>query len=398
MKAVLGVDGGNSKTYALIADLDGCALGFARDGGSNHEQIGFAEAEVVLQRVTSESLTQAGVGSPVESGFWGLAGADVPSDFEALNAIVATQGVFPPRSRGADALDGSPKSEPYLGEITLFAGDFAPRDWEQANAQLLAISQNEALFSLFGTTYGGDGRTTFGLPDLRGRAAMHEGTGPGLSPRWLGSKIGTENVTLTAAQMPSHDHTLPPTTLRTGDTGGSQPHPNMQPSLTLNYIIALEGTFPPRSKTPGDPDGEDSLDKDCDPYIGEICLFGGNFAPCDWAFCDGQLLSISQYSALFAILGTAYGGDGRTTFALPDLRGRVPIHPGTGPGLDTYYRGQRIGAEEVALTVGQLPCHTHGVPEPATLSLLVCAAARILFKRRRSSSVAAAARARSSRG
>lgn len=92
MKAVLGVDGGNSKTYALIADLDGCALGFARDGGSNHERIGFAEAEVVLQRVTSESLTQAGVGSPVESGFWGLAGADVPSDFEALNAIVARVG------------------------------------------------------------------------------------------------------------------------------------------------------------------------------------------------------------------------------------------------------------------------------------------------------------------
>ncbi|OEK09718.1 phage tail protein [Flavivirga aquatica] len=90
-------------------------------------------------------------------------------------------------------------------------------------------------------------------------------------------------------------------------------------------------------------------------------MFGGNFAPRGWAFCDGQLLPISQYSALFSLLGTTYGGDGRTTFALPDLRGRVAIHPGNGPGLSSYRQGQKGGAETNTLTVNQMPSHRHSV-------------------------------------
>jgi microcystin-dependent protein len=92
-----------------------------------------------------------------------------------------------------------------------------------------------------------------------------------------------------------------------------------------------------------------------DPFIGEIKMFGGNFAPRGWALCDGQLLPIAQWSALFSILGTTYGGDGRTTFALPDLRGRVSVHPGTGPGLSTYRLGQKGGSEHNNLTNAQLP-------------------------------------------
>ena len=98
-----------------------------------------------------------------------------------------------------------------------------------------------------------------------------------------------------------------------------------------------------------------------DPFIGEIVLFAGNFAPRAWAFCDGQLLAISTHSALFSILGTTYGGDGRTTFALPDLRGRTPVHPGHGPGLSNYNLGQRGGVETVTLTVNQMPSHSHSV-------------------------------------
>ncbi len=96
-----------------------------------------------------------------------------------------------------------------------------------------------------------------------------------------------------------------------------------------------------------------------DPFIGQLLLFGGNFAPRGWALCDGQLLAINSYSALFSILGTTYGGDGRTTFALPDLRSRVPIHPGTGHGLPTYKQGQQTGAPTVNLTVANLPAHNH---------------------------------------
>ncbi|WP_034062638.1 phage tail protein [Lacinutrix jangbogonensis] len=96
-----------------------------------------------------------------------------------------------------------------------------------------------------------------------------------------------------------------------------------------------------------------------DPFLGQISMFGGNFAPRAWALCDGQLLSISQYSALFSILGTTYGGDGRTTFALPDLRGRTPIHAGTGPGLSNRRIGQRGGTESNILNVTQMPSHSH---------------------------------------
>ncbi len=98
-----------------------------------------------------------------------------------------------------------------------------------------------------------------------------------------------------------------------------------------------------------------------EPFIGQIQIFGFNFAPRGWALCDGQLLPISQYSALFSLLGTAFGGDGRTTFALPDLRGRVPVHVGNGPGLSPIRWGDKSGAESMTLTVVNLPSHSHAL-------------------------------------
>lgn len=173
-------------------------------------------------------------------------------------------------------------SEPFLGEIKMFAGNFAPPSWALLDGQLLAISQNDALFALLGTTYGGDGQTTFGLPDLRGRVPVHEGQGPGLSPRALGAKSGLEKVTVTTNQIPSHKHDLQATTAAGNSTlpigktlapsggltdlyldgegdpqnmgpaaitnvGGSQSHTNLQPFLCLNFIIALFGIFPSRN-------------------------------------------------------------------------------------------------------------------------------------------------------
>ena len=108
---------------------------------------------------------------------------------------------------------------------------------------------------------------------------------------------------------------------------------NMQPYLGVNFIIALQGVYPSRSSIH-------------DPTLAEITMFGGNFAPRSWALCNGQLLSISSNSALFSLLGTTYGGDGRTNFALPDLRGRVPLHPGTGPGLSFRRLGEKGGTEQ----------------------------------------------------
>ena len=171
-------------------------------------------------------------------------------------------------------------SEPFIAEIRIFAGNFAPRHWAFCNGQLLPIAQNTALFSLIGTIYGGDGRTTTALPNLQGRAPMHAGRGPGLSDRRLGQAGGVTQVTLTEAQIPAHNHVSEETSSveadlnaattgdptgafnaadtrrygdardleRTGATaGGGQHHTNMQPYLGLNFIIALVGIYPSRS-------------------------------------------------------------------------------------------------------------------------------------------------------
>jgi microcystin-dependent protein len=166
--------------------------------------------------------------------------------------------------------------DPILGQIIIFAGNFAPRGWALCDGQLLPISQNTALFSLLGTTYGGDGRTTFALPDLRGRVPIHAGQGPGLSNYALGARGGSESTTLTTNNLPAHSHPLLATstgqaddspagnvlaqadiyaagptnvTLGTsvGPVGENQPLPNLQPYTCINAIIALEGVYPSRN-------------------------------------------------------------------------------------------------------------------------------------------------------
>jgi microcystin-dependent protein len=180
-------------------------------------------------------------------------------------------------------------SEPFIGEIRMFAGNFPPVNWALCQGQLQAISQNDALFALLGTTYGGDGQTTFGLPDLRGRVPVHSGQGSGLSTYVQGQVGGVTDVTLTSNQMPSHTHapmastnagtavapsasvvpatpvdnlafptfyvvpgtsTITPTPMAAtsiSNAGGSQSHTNQMPYLGLNFIIALYGIFPTRN-------------------------------------------------------------------------------------------------------------------------------------------------------
>ena len=167
---------------------------------------------------------------------------------------------------------------PYIGEIRMFGGSFAPVGWAMCQGQLMPVSQNETLFNLIGTTYGGDGQKTFGIPDLRGRAPMHAGQGPGITQNYqLGEMAGAETVTVTVNQIPIHNHAM----LASGDSataitgangivanavqltmyfaapadsglnsqavqpvGGSQPHENMQPYLVVTFILSLFGVFP----------------------------------------------------------------------------------------------------------------------------------------------------------
>ena len=136
----------------------------------------------------------------------------------------------------------------------------------------------------------------------------------------------------------------------TDATGGSGDHNNTQPNVAVNCIIALQGTLPQRTGTPA-----------TTSFLGEISWFAGNFAPTGWAFCDGQLLSINGNEGLFSLLGTTYGGDGRTTFGLPDARGRSLVHAGAGIGLSTRRLGANYGTETETPTVGEMPSHTHGI-------------------------------------
>ncbi|MEP7008180.1 MAG: tail fiber protein [Sphingomonas bacterium] len=180
-------------------------------------------------------------------------------------------------------------SQPYLGEIRMFGGNFAPRNNAQCNGQLLSIQQNTALFALLGTFYGGNGVQTFALPDLRGRLPINQGNGPGLTPRVIGEQSGSETVTIDQTTTPTHNHIANATTdagnlpgpsnkaipasptdgttpgslyvVPTGPAvvpvpmapqslplaGGSQPHQNMMPSLAITFIIALNGIFPSRN-------------------------------------------------------------------------------------------------------------------------------------------------------
>jgi len=169
-------------------------------------------------------------------------------------------------------------SECFIGEIRMFGGNFAPQDWALCDGSTLPINGNDALYALIGTTYGGDGVTNFKLPDLRCRIPIHKGQGPGLTTRVIGNSFGSETVTLNVTQIPAHTHLIsaggdatsaapaggypgnanfslyseaaPDSTMNpavVGPMGAAQPHPNVMPSLCINFIIALSGYFPTQS-------------------------------------------------------------------------------------------------------------------------------------------------------
>ena len=352
--SILGTQfGGNGQTNFALPNLAGTSMIGAGQGTGlpNYvigQSVGSALASLSLGELANHDHGLPGGGLTSAEG--GGLSFDNMQPSLAVNYLISPFGIYP---------HGGPTGGVgTIGEIAAFAGNFEPGGWMFADGRLLAISEYETLFNVIGTTYGGDGQTTFALPDLRGRTII--GAGNGIA---LGQAGGSPETTLTEAQMPTHDHSIPGDT--TDAAGGGQPVDNRQPSLALNYFIALQGIYPSRDGGGGIFDGES--------FLGEIRAFAGMAGDArGWALAAGQLLAINQNQALFSLLGTQFGGDGRTTFALPDLRGRSII--GSGAGFDV---GQQTGTNFNTLSVANLPAHTHvvtvdgAVPEPATWAMLI---------------------------
>lgn len=291
------------------------------------------------------------------------AGAFEPHDniqpSTALNCIIALRGWYPTpveslrrgfASSAASGSSGVPAarlaSEPMQGEIAWTAFDFAPRGWARCDGQLLAVSDHPALFSLLGDRFGGDGTRTFALPDVRGRTIVHEGQGDGLTDRPLGSSFGAARE---AANSVDHTHTFDSTAYSIAGSNAS--HDNMQPSIVLNCIIAVHNASWPQRALRRQYE---------DTWFGEIKWVPYTFAPRGWEFCDGQIRDVDDDDPLWWLLGDRFGGDGITTYALPDARGRTFVHAGTGNELATRELGDTFGVESVALTEDHLPSHDHG--------------------------------------
>jgi microcystin-dependent protein len=279
----------------------------------------------------------------------------------------------------------------YIGQIKIFAFSYAPQNWALCQGQLLPISQNTALFMLLGNVYGGNGTTNFALPDLQG-IPVGAGQAPGGSNYQRGESGGDAAVTLTPHQLPSHNHAFstvadmannatpggyqpawswkqaendlvidmyaePPTPTTAlaqnaiATSGSGRPHNNLQPYVTLNFSIATAGVWPQPDGPPA-PAGQ--------PFTGEIaiCAFGN--PPAGWKLCEGQVSPIAQNQQLFSLIGTTYGGDARN-FALPDLRGRVPLNVGA-----NFAIGQRGGEEAHLLSEAEMPAHSHALMANAT--------------------------------
>ena len=299
--------GGNGINTFALPDLRGrTALGVGQGPGLGGHLIGAATGSDTLTLTQGEMPTALG-------------GSGQSFDNEGpsltMTHIIRSTGSLP-GSSGQD----------FVGEILKFGGNFAPDGYLECDGRLLSKADYPNLYSVIGTSFGGDGATTFALPDLRGRNAV--GTSSTLP---LGTTYGDDLPSLSPGQLP-------------GEVGGGrQAFDNAQPGLALHYIIATTGIFPSRDTHNAAPSDQ--------PYLGEITLFAGAAAPRGWAFCEGQLISISQNTALFSLIQNFYGGDVQlNTFRLPDFSGRTAIEVGP----DTVV-GQVLGSAMHQIDPGEMP-------------------------------------------
>lgn len=278
--------------------------------------------------------TQAAVTAPY--------GFDQP--FDNAQPSLALQIQLPTTGPNYPGLEVGGADSKALGVVRTYANFRAPFGGDIADGRLLGIRENTALFSLIGTQYGGDGRTTFAMPDLRGRTIVDAGHG------FIGDVTGSRLTTITTAQLPAHRHAIAGGDF-TGFTGSGQPVDNRQPTLAMRYVIAVEGDYPTFGTS----------NSAAPTFIGQVAASATNLTSGGFMYAEGQLLPIDQYTNLYSVIGTTYGGDGQLTFALPDLRGRTIIGAGQGNGLSRRTLGEVVGSDTFTLTASQMPMHAHAL-------------------------------------
>ncbi len=322
--AVLGPNyGGNGTTNFGLPNLQArLAVGFEQNSSSG---------AFLGQAAGSDTVTLTKANLPTN---WG--GADLPFNNDqpslGLNYIINTAGAVP----------GTSLSDDLAGEVVPFLGQYAPAGYLFANGQLLPISQYSNLYSVIGTTYGGDGTNTFALPDLTGKTIIGAGTSSLSGAQvGIGATPGQDSTPLVSSNLP-----VP--------LGGSIPISNQQPSLALTYLISPFGIFPSSSG---------STPQANQPEIGEIIAFAGtgtalnNMLNAGWMLADGTTLGIAQYQGLFSVIGTTYGGNGVNDFVLPDLVGHSVAGVGNSLGTSVTL-GQNYGTANITLASNQVPLTT----------------------------------------
>ncbi len=319
--------GGNGTTNFGVPNL----VGLATVGANNGPGVASGSPSVAL--TVPQLPPPAGSGQPFSNLQPSL----------TLTPLIAISGPFPSMS--------TTNGPAFVGQIAYYAGslgpgdEFLPNGWAVADGSVLTFANNSALGSVIGDQFGGNGSTTFALPDLIGRVAVGAS-----ASRPIGTQFGEASTTLTSSE-------LPPT---------SAPVTNDQPSLSVNYLIATQGIFPSQGGvTGGFGTGTATL--------GEIVAFAGNFAPAGWAFADGAVLLDTSNEALFNVIGTTYGSGGPGTFDLPDLDGRTVI----GADGASILPGFDEGVDANFLTAANIP--TAAVPEPATWTTMLLGFAGLSF-------------------
>ena len=354
--------GGDGINDFALPNLSGrTVVGTGQGAGLANRNLG-SVAGATTETLTAGELPPFGGASGITSGNQPLPTLQ-PS--LALNQGVVTRGLFPSPT-------GPEAQGPVIGQVLTYAGSALPTGLVPASGAQLPINQQQALFSLIGDTYGGNFPVTFAVPNLAGRAVTEAGAAPGLTAQSLGASAGAPSTTLTVANLPPQPLKLANGTMSI--VGGGQAFSVQQPSLAMHYIIAVQGMFPTMLGVV--PDGI--------PFLGEISLYAGTLAPVGWDFADGQILSIAENPALFSVIGDTFGGNGISTFALPNLVDRLAV--GTGDGV---ILGEMFGRDLETLSFAQLPTGypaslavANNVAEPSSGAIMLMGLLGLVYRRR----------------